>query len=114
MLIPCIPIANISISEELVGDVRSLLCTRLSSHENQGIDITRTLYILQFSIRHQTPRRRFIANEELIEALIHALKRTTECRSENLFPLVMDSLCYLIDDSTYIEHPSGHMLNLYR
>ena len=113
MLITYILLANISISDQLVSDVRNSLCAILS-RENEGIDITRTLYVLRFSIRHRTPQRRFIADEEVIGALMHALKRITEGRRENLFPLVMDTLCYLIDDGTYDERPSGHMLILYR
>lgn len=45
-----------------------------------------------------------------------ALEWTPEGQGENLFPLVMDSLRYLIDsdDGTYDECPLGHMLILYR
>ena len=45
---------------------------------------------------------------------MRALDQTAEGRSEGSFPLVMDSLCYLIDDGTYDERPSGHMLILCR
>jgi len=43
---------------------------------------------------------------------MHALGWTTEARSENLFPLVMDSLCYLIDDGTYDEYRTGFLAHL--
>jgi hypothetical protein len=43
-----------------------------------------------------------------------ALERIPMSRSEHLFPLIMDSLCRLIDDSTYDPRRLMYMLTFYR
>ena len=95
----CISPANLSISQTLVTDARVTLCTILPLPDHP--DFPKALYILRFSARHRELRRRFIAHDEVIKALILALDRIAKSRREDLFPLVMDSLCYLIDDGMY-------------
>ena len=109
MLIPC-PLANFSVSQALVTDARDILCAILRS---PGPDFPRALYILRFSAKHQELRRRFIALYEVIETLIFALDGIPKSPSKDLFPLVVDSLCYLIDDGTYDWRPPMYMLILY-
>ena len=105
------PLANFSVSQALVTDAREILCTILPSPDHP--DFPRVLYILRFSARHQELRRRFIAHDEVIKALMLALERIPMSHSKDLFPLVVDSLCYLIDDGTYDWRPPMYMLILY-
>ena len=95
------PIANFYLSKELLRRARDSLVAIVSS-SNQPY-FPRTLYVLRFSTRNEELRRRFIAHEDVIRALLHAMEwaGTTENRNENLFPLVMDSLCSLINDGMY-------------
>ena len=80
-----------------MNDARNSLCTILSSSDcNRG-----AFYVLRFSTRHQTLRRRFIAQERVIEAVMHAMEWTRNDPNEHLFLLVMDSLRYLINDGAY-------------
>ena len=104
--------ANFSISQPLVTDARTTLSTILPSPDHS--DFRRALYILRFSARHPELRRRFIAHDEVIKALILALERIAKSHSEDLLPLVMDSLCHLIDDGTYDQRRLMCMLILYR
>ena len=105
-------LANFSISKELVKDARETLRTILPLPNHP--DFPRALYILRFSARHRELRRRFIAHNEVIKALILALERIAKSRSEHLFPLVMNSLCYIIDDGTHDQRRLMYMLILYR
>ena len=109
---PLYPLANFTISEELAKDARRSLHTILLSHNDP--DFPKALYILRFSARHRELRRRFIAHDEVIAALMRALERITESRSGDLYPLVVGSLCSLIDDGTCDQHRLMYMLILYR
>lgn len=98
-------IANFSTSEELLlSNARNELAAALSPPNDQPYS-AKTLGILRFSARHETLRRRYIAHEEVVRGLMHALKRTVKDRNENLFLLVMDSLNYLVNDGEY------HLIN---
>ena len=88
-------------------DARDTLSTILSSPDD--LDFPRALYTLRFSARHRELRRRFIAHDEVVKALMLALERIANSRSEDLFPLVMDSLCYLIDDGMYDQRRLVYM-----
>lgn len=103
MLIPYISIANFSVSEEQLKDARDTLCDILSSPAGTP----GAFYVLRFLTRHETLRRRFIAHDEVIGALIRALEWTAKSPNENLFPLVMDSLRYLINEGASDQCPLG-------
>ena len=91
--------ANFSISEGLARKARDSLITILT-FPNQAY-FPETLKVLRISTRNGALRRRFVAYKEVVEALFHALERMTKSQREGLFPLVMDILCHLIDDSAY-------------
>lgn len=110
LLIP--PIANFTVSEEFVSDARTSLSALLSSPDRP--DFHRVLYILRFSARHQTLRRRFIADRAVIRAFMFALEWSAQSTNESLYPSVMGSLCYLIDDGACDRHHLVKMLILYR
>ena len=93
------PTANFSTSEGLAREARDSLITILAS-PNQAY-FPETLEVLRISTKNGALRRRFVAYKEVVEALFHALERMTKRQREGLFPLVMDILCYLIDDSAY-------------
>ena len=112
MLITYIPLANLSISEGLVRDARATLGAILSHPDHQ--DLPKVLYILRFLTRHRTLRQRFVAHDQVIGALMFAVEQTPKSTRENLFPLVMDSLCYLIDDGAYDQHHLVYMFILCR
>ena len=77
-------------------------------------DFPRALYTLRFSAGRRELRQHFVAHDEVIAALMPALERIAESRSEDLYPLVVDSLCYLIDDGTRDQRRLTYVLILYR
>ena len=97
MLIPCISTANFTAPEDLVISAMVSLSIVLSTPDHP--DFYRTMYTLRFLAKHDTLRQRFIDHDEVIGALMNALEWTTKSASENLFPLVTETLCYLIYDS---------------
>ncbi|KAF8552286.1 hypothetical protein OG21DRAFT_153985 [Imleria badia] len=104
--------SNFSTSEGLVRDARDILSTILSRPDDQ--DFPRALYILRFSTKHGMLRRRFVAHGKVVGALMLVLERTAKSAREDLFPLVMDTLCYLIDDGAYDQRYRVCMFILYR
>ena len=101
MLISRISTANFTASEDLVISARASLSTVLSTPDHP--DFYRTMYTLRFPAKHDTLRQRFIDHDEVIGALMHAFEWTTKSTSENLFPLVTDTLCDLIYDCEWEE-----------
>ena len=108
---PVHPPGNFSISQKLLKNARDSLRAALASPDVPNFP--RALYILQFSARHQKLRRRFIAHDEVIADLILALTPIAKSHNKDLYPLVMDSLCSLIDDGTYDQGRIMHVLILY-
>ncbi|KAN0094937.1 Uncharacterized alpha/beta hydrolase domain (DUF2235) domain containing protein [Tylopilus felleus] len=90
-------LSNFSISEKLVDEARDALITILPFPDH--LDFPRAVYVVRFSARHRTLRRRFIARSDVIHSLMFSLERIVESPNEDLFPLVVESLCYLIDGS---------------
>ena len=105
-----ISIAATPLSEERVQVARSFLETILPSVNH--LDFPRALYILRFSARHQ-PLRRFV-DIKVVDALMLALDRITKSRNTDLYPLIMDSMRYLINDGTCCERRLLYMLILCR
>ena len=81
-------------SSELLEGVRGSLKDMLSVR-NQLYPLE-LFYIVRFSARHKKLRP-FITHNEVIDALMAALEQTAKTGAmQNLFPLVVDSLCSLI------------------
>ncbi|KAG9310463.1 hypothetical protein JVU11DRAFT_9606 [Chiua virens] len=100
--------SQVPVSEELLDGARKTLCTVLQSSPDHT-EFTPALYILRFSAKYPRLRQRFI-DDDVTRALTAALEWTSKSPSEIQFPLVTDSLCYLIAD----ENLRGGVVNWFR
>ena len=104
--------ANFTASKDLVISARVSLSTVLSTPNHP--DPYKTMCALRFSARHDILRQRFIDHDEVIGALMHALEWTAKSTTTDLFLLIMDTLCSIVENSEHEEHHHVHVLILYR
>lgn len=104
--------ANFSASEELVNSAIASLSMILRFADDPAF--YKTLCVLQFLAKNQELRRRFIGHDNVIEALVLALKGTANSSNECLFLLVVGGLCSLIGDGEYDYRCLKYSLILFR
>ena len=91
-------------------NARDALKSILVNPDHSGFQ--RALYIIRFSARHQDLRRRFIAHDDVIQALVVALENVPKSCSKDSFPLVTESLCHLLDSGAYDQRRPVYTLIL--